>query len=52
MLDNVKDTDLLADASRIGVEFNAVPGPELTAIFDNYYLVPKERIKKVMSLLQ
>lgn len=52
MLDTVKDTDLLADASRIGVEFNAVPGAELTAIFENYYLVPKERIKKVMSLLQ
>lgn len=51
MLDTLTDPALVADAKRIRIEFNPVPGKEAAAIFASYYKAPKPVVKKAMALI-
>ena len=51
MLDTLRDPALVADAKRIRIEFNPVPGEETEKIFASYYRMPRPIIKKAMALI-
>lgn len=51
MIDTLKDPALVADAKRIRIAFNPVPGDEAASIFASYYDAPPATIKKAMALI-
>ena len=51
MLDTLRDPALVADAKRIRIEFNPVPGAEAASIFAGYYNTPPAIVKKAMALI-
>lgn len=51
MLDTLEDPALVADAERIKIEFNPVPGKETAAVFASYYDTPPEVVRKAMALI-
>lgn len=51
MMDTLKDPALVADAKRIRIEFDPVPGDETASIFAGYYKTPAEVVKKAMALI-
>lgn len=51
MLATLRDPALVADAKRINIEFNPVPGEEAASIFAGYYKTPPAIIKKAMALI-
>lgn len=51
LLSTSRDPELSDDASRIGVEYNAISGEEMTGIFEEYYSVPRDRIDKAIAVM-
>jgi tripartite-type tricarboxylate transporter receptor subunit TctC len=51
MLETMKDPQLIADAAKIGVEFEPVSGDETAAVFASYYKMSDADIKRGLALM-
>jgi hypothetical protein len=52
MLDTMKDPELIADAAKIGMEFEPVSGEETARIFASYFTIPEAQIERGLALMK
>lgn len=52
MLDTLKDPAMVADAGRVGVEFDPVPGDETVRMFEDFYKTPPTLVAKARNYVQ
>jgi tripartite-type tricarboxylate transporter receptor subunit TctC len=52
MLDTLKDPAMVADAGRMLVEFDPVPGEETTQMFEDFYKTPPALVEKARNYVQ
>jgi tripartite-type tricarboxylate transporter receptor subunit TctC len=52
MLDTLADPAMVADAGRMGVEFDPVPGAETAQMFEDFYKTPPALVEKARNYVQ
>jgi hypothetical protein len=52
MIETARDPQLIADAARVNIEYNPVPGEEAHDIFASYGSIPAEAIKAARDLIE
>jgi tripartite-type tricarboxylate transporter receptor subunit TctC len=50
MLDTLKDPELIADAKKLKIEFDPVPGEEAKAMFTEFYKTPPNLVKQAAEM--
>jgi tripartite-type tricarboxylate transporter receptor subunit TctC len=52
MIETSRDPQLIADAAKVSIEYNPVPGEETHDIFASYASIPAETIKAARDLIE
>jgi hypothetical protein len=52
MLDTLKDPAMLADAAKLQVDFDPVPGEETAQMFADFYNTPPALVEQAAKLTQ
>ena len=52
MLDTINDPAMVADAGKMKIELDPVPGEETVQIFEDFYKTPPDLVKKAAAMTQ